>query len=636
MYLLDIIPIQKGFPLEMLSYFSAREVALGACVTIPLQKRSIPGLVVGRHDVRDMKSSLKTQSFALRNIGDVLPYTFPEPVIRAIIKTAKHYAAPIQDVLAFVFPDQYYANNQFPTIEIPELRPERLAIQTSTAERMTWYRTYGRQMLAEKKSLHIFCPTIELCEEVATTLSRGIERYVITLHSGVSKAKQKTRIKTYLESPDPLILISTPSHIGLMRADEGAYVIEGDSSEHYRFMFRPLIDMRFLIESFALARGLGLIRGDIMLSLETHAGLQNSEYSRTLPVRFHIEHASIVKHEDRSIWDTSGLASWFTEDVKKSVEAKKKILLLVPRRGYATLTACRDCGHILACPTCQSPLVLHDRKRSVTGTSAAGRRYICHTCRHDVQAGDKCSNCDSWRLSLQGTTVGKIGELLGDDFADRAQDLSTIDEDNLRSKKVRTQLKDWYESSGSLLIATPAIVPYLADLPPDEIHLLAFDAYFSFPAYTMNERMLRLGLMLRELAREKLVLYSRKSDSRVRSALLDTSFQKAISDELVERNAFQLPPFYVVVKAHLDIRPDYVQHILGVLERSLSDVPVDMFRIKRKGITLRGEPLTIVCSLPREVWESWARAESHPLMFPDVREYLYSVTYEINPETLFT
>ncbi len=631
MYILDVIPIQKGFPLEMLSYFSAREVALGTCVTIPVQKRSIPGLVVGRRDVRDMKSSLKNQSFALRNIGDILPYTFPEPIIRAIITTAKYYAAPIQDVLAFVFPDQYYGEKNLPNIPPATLRPERLAIQTETIERMTWYRTYGRQALAEKKSLHIICPTIESCERLTAALSRGIERYVLTLHSGVSKVKQKARIKTYLESPDPLILISTPSFLGLMRDDTGTYLIEEESSEHYRLSFRPLIDTRFLVESFALARGASLIRGDTLLSLETHARLRDGTYSRTLPVRFHTEHTCQVIHQEEVIWNGDGLASWFLESLKTSITNKKKMLVLVPRRGFATLTSCRDCGHVVSCPTCASPLVLHDKKR---GSTTAVRRYICHTCRHDVEVTNTCSSCGGWRLTLSGTTLGKIGSLL--ESAIDIQDVSLLDEDTLRSKKVRTQIKHWHETSGSVLVATPSVVPYLANFQPDETHLLGFDAFFSFPAYTMNERVLRLGLALREGTREKLVLYSKKSESRVRDALLDTSFQKAIMDELAERETFQLPPSFVIIKTHLDMRPDYVQHILDVLERSLADVHPDLFRSKRKGITLRGEPLTVVCSLPRDVWESWITLESHPLMFPEVRELLYSVTYEINPETLFT
>ena len=109
MKILTVIPIAKGIPQSELSYFSAREVHLGTLVTVPFGNRSIKGVVVDINEVRDLKSSIKTSDFKLRNVTTIHTGSeLPNSVFNAAQKSASFFAQPIGAVLETVLPKQVF------------------------------------------------------------------------------------------------------------------------------------------------------------------------------------------------------------------------------------------------------------------------------------------------------------------------------------------------------------------------------------------------------------------------------------------------------------------------------------------------------------------------------------------------
>jgi primosomal protein N' (replication factor Y) len=52
----------------------------------------------------------------------------------------------------------------------------------------------------------------------------------------------------------------------------------------------------------------------------------------------------------------------------------EQAILFLNRRGTATYIFCRDCGHVLRCPNCDTPLTLHIEERE---------RLLCHHCGYE-------------------------------------------------------------------------------------------------------------------------------------------------------------------------------------------------------------------------------------------------------------
>lgn len=58
-------------------------------------------------------------------------------------------------------------------------------------------------------------------------------------------------------------------------------------------------------------------------------------------------------------------------------------LIIAPHRNYAGGLHCRDCGHFIACPSCQRPA-------TVISPNTGGR---CAFCQHDIALPDTCPHC---------------------------------------------------------------------------------------------------------------------------------------------------------------------------------------------------------------------------------------------------
>jgi primosomal protein N' (replication factor Y) len=67
-------------------------------------------------------------------------------------------------------------------------------------------------------------------------------------------------------------------------------------------------------------------------------------------------------------------------------------ILVLNRRGTASVVLCRDCGHVQACPDCERPLVYHQ----------AGTTLRCHHCGRATPVASRCPACGSPRIRYLG------------------------------------------------------------------------------------------------------------------------------------------------------------------------------------------------------------------------------------------
>ena len=58
-----------------------------------------------------------------------------------------------------------------------------------------------------------------------------------------------------------------------------------------------------------------------------------------------------------------------SEEIYKTLEQKKQIILFLNRRGFSTFISCRSCGYVFKCPECD-----------VSMTYNKNGYLICHYC----------------------------------------------------------------------------------------------------------------------------------------------------------------------------------------------------------------------------------------------------------------
>ena len=84
-------------------------------------------------------------------------------------------------------------------------------------------------------------------------------------------------------------------------------------------------------------------------------------------------------------------------------EQGDRAILVINRRGSASVVLCRDCGHVQVCPDCQRPLVFH-------ATTMALR---CHHCGATAAVARRCPACGSARIRYLGGGTERVEREVG-------------------------------------------------------------------------------------------------------------------------------------------------------------------------------------------------------------------------------
>src|SRR3989344_7346474 len=104
MKIIDVIPIAKGIPQEKLSYFTSKDISVGALVSVPVRKKEIPAIVSAVSDAKESKTSLKNSDFSIKPIKSVISASFITPeFLKACQEIAEYYlSAPGSVIKDFV------------------------------------------------------------------------------------------------------------------------------------------------------------------------------------------------------------------------------------------------------------------------------------------------------------------------------------------------------------------------------------------------------------------------------------------------------------------------------------------------------------------------------------------------------
>jgi len=77
----------------------------------------------------------------------------------------------------------------------------------------------------------------------------------------------------------------------------------------------------------------------------------------------------------------------------------EQAILFLNRRGTATYVFCRECGHVLNCPNCDSPLTFHAGDKE---------RLLCHTCGYERSKVKSCPKCGGNQIRGYGLGSEKV------------------------------------------------------------------------------------------------------------------------------------------------------------------------------------------------------------------------------------
>ena len=544
MYVLTIVPLADGVPHEELTYFSKESIEAGDLVEVPLRSRKIKGLVIFVTPAREQKQELRGAMFGIRKISKILSKNYIHPsLFQGIKEVATYNLMPLGKLVYDFLPEKLFIGKVSPLLEQkPKPGYDMLLLQHSYKERLSRYKSIIRESFAKKQSIVFFFPTITDLTHAEAIFARGIEEYVVSMHSALSEKDWASHYKMILESTHPMLILSTPSLLPWIRDDIGTIVLEREQS-HYYYGHGEHYDMKDVLIKLAKASRAKLILGAHLLSLQAHHALEERVAHEVIPLQYRndipITVVSMTEEEKVASPYLSKKALQLLSHMHK--EKRGHYFFYAHRKGMYPTTICSDCGTLFTCEKCDRPYVLH----KIAGV----RTFVCHECEHIIQLqGDTsttCRKCGGWRLQTLGIATAGIEEEL------QSLGIPTFCIDGERTNtrtKVKKMYEAWKASQYGVLIGTEMAHNVLETA--DEIVVLSLDSLFSLPEYRTDEKILFLVTEMAEKVKKDgtVLLQTRLHKMPVMKYAKSHSFMEFYKETLRERNAIHLPPYYVVIK----------------------------------------------------------------------------------------
>ena len=647
MFIVTVIPIGRGIPLQELSYFTAKEVLPGALVLIPIRKRTIFALVLALEPVVNARSTIRNLGYQLKKLESIEAQGFFSPLfIDAVRSTANHHACSMGALIQSVFPQtilEHPETNVVPqltTPPVPQTRGVISAFQAPIEDRIPAYRSIIEEELALGHSVYLCAPTLVSIDRLSQSLAHGTAKTIIILHGQLSKTTLQKRWTQAISSPHPVLVIGTAYYLSIPLSNIGTIILEQEGASSYKTLARPFVDLRVFAEYFARASGARLLLCDTLLRPETFYRAEMGEIAYFARPRHILQRDTRVKVIDMRPESTStditkaspgAILSRASHTLaQKAVDSGSNIFFLAPRRGHAPMTLCSDCETVVSCSECKGAVTLYRKTTQQTGSHVrrsdepeALNVFLCHRCGTRREAEYSCANCHSWRLKPYGIGVGVVIDELHKSFPDRV--IFRMDSDTIKSHKDAVLLARQYNTTpGAILVGTEMAIPYIETTTHAVI--VSVRGMLSLPDFRMSERVFRILLELREKTQQYLVIQSREPGEPLFDYIADGSIVTWLRAELEARKILAYPPYSVLIKlTHEGKREDGISAMQSITEHITPYHPVIF-----PAFTTRVKQLFRTHALLRLTPSSWPNTELLTLL----RQLPPSIIIKVDPETL--
>lgn len=672
MNIITVIPLTRSKVADELSYFTASEITVGSIVSVPLRSKSIHAIVTGVRSATDLKSDIKDASFQLRKLGKVKTTAFfPPAFMEACQVLSEYYATTIGSVIDTIVADVLMENAHKITMPIHQAQffneiksagniDETFAVQGDDDDRLGSWRSLIRQEFARKRSVVMYVPTIEDARNWTKALTKGIEGYIFTLHSKLTKKEILSIWSAITETAHPVVIVATGSFSILPRNDIDTVIIERENSRGWIGQKQPYMDIRHALETIARRGKQTVYRADSMLRTETLHRIDTHEVAKGSPFKWRsisLARDRLVDMRGNKILDsgfkvqdirsadqynensgnekvtnpksatisTSSNPSPFRvlspelEDlISLNQEENTHLFILVIRRGTAPITICSDCETIVSCKKCSSPMVLHTSKET------SRNFFMCHNCGERRNAEEKCAVCDSWRLTPLGIGIDRVEEEINNKFPNI--DVFKIDADTTKTEaQVSAIMEKFLAKPGSILLGTEMALVHLTE----KIHHVAvasLDSLFALPDFRIQEKIMYTLIRLRSIADRSILVQSRKADEKVFEFGLKGNLSDFYRSTMEERKQFGYPPFSTLMKITIEGKKDPIAKLMAEVQETLDPREIEIFPAFTA--TVRGN--SIIHGLLKIPQGGWPNSD----LMTKLRNLPPNVKVKVDPESL--
>ena len=258
--------------------------------------------------------------------------------------------------------------------------------------------------LQKNKQAIVLVPEISLTPQMVSIFHRRFGAKVAVLHSRLS-AGERYRERLRIERGDAQVVLGARSAVFAPVRNLGIVIIDEEHEPLYKQEENP----KYHAREVALYRG--RLAGAVVLmssatpALESFCRAEPEGPYQLLKMTKRVGDRSLPEVHVVDMRQESGAAdgwifsSVLLQKIKQRLDSQQQVVLFLNRRGYSSFVVCRNCGHVLKCPSCDISLTYH-----------YDGKLRCHYCDHLEHAKKICPECGSKEIGYLGMGTQKVEE----------------------------------------------------------------------------------------------------------------------------------------------------------------------------------------------------------------------------------
>jgi primosomal protein N' (replication factor Y) len=414
------------------------------------------------------------------------------------------------------------------------------------------YLRLARAVRESGKGVLLMVPEIALTPQAAAIFRAAFGDRVAIQHSALSDGERYDQWQR-IRRGDVDVVVGTRSAIFTPLPNVGLIVVDEEHDGSYKQEESP----RYHGRDVAVVRGRAaealVVLGSATPSLESYHNAQNGRYELiALKKRVLDRPLAQVRIVDmREEYAAEGpdviLSSPLRDALTDRIEKGEQAIVLLNRRGFATVVFCRQCGETLECPNCSVSLTVHK----------AAARARCHYCNFARPLPKVCGKCAGPYLEQMGFGTERV-EAEVKALLPQAR-VGRVDRDTIRRRgAIATLLASFARKEIDVLVGTQMIAKG-HDFPSVTlVGVISADVGLGLADFRAAERTFQLLTQVAgragrgEIAGEAVVQTLYPNHYSIRHACRQ-DYATFYEDELKFRKAMRYPPavalINVVVKA---------------------------------------------------------------------------------------
>jgi primosomal protein N' (replication factor Y) len=270
-----------------------------------------------------------------------------------------------------------------------------------------------RRCLSAGSGAIILVPEIGLTPQTVSRVRGAFGDEVAVLHSGLSDGERADAWRA-LRRGERQVVVGARSAIFAPVRNLGLIVVDEEHEASYKNGEAPRYHARDVALVRARLERATLVLGSATPSPETMHRVGSRVRLVRLPERAGAQPLPPVELVDlRSAprLREAGALPWserLDAEVLAALARREQVLLLLNRRGFATVLQCPACGAVRQCPRCSISLTVHQ--------APPGLR--CHYCGHDEPIPPACPDCGNAVQRMRGVGTQQLERFLAARFPD--------------------------------------------------------------------------------------------------------------------------------------------------------------------------------------------------------------------------